>query len=84
MLGKLTNGAHPRPATLWRVTVEAWLRCQGLIPVRQNQIPKVSTTLSQNGLTINLDAQQERKRAATSVGSAEPLGQRPRRRQRHN
>ncbi|MEI2726565.1 MAG: hypothetical protein V9H26_24520 [Verrucomicrobiota bacterium] len=27
MLVKTTNGHHPRPATLWRVTVEAWLRC---------------------------------------------------------
>jgi len=37
MIGKMTNGRHPRPATLWRITVEAWLRCQGLIAVRQNQ-----------------------------------------------
>ncbi|MGD0251553.1 MAG: hypothetical protein ABSC01_02530 [Verrucomicrobiota bacterium] len=44
MIGKTTNGPHPRPATLWRVTVEAWLRCQGLIAVRQNQKPNVSTT----------------------------------------
>lgn len=43
MIGKTTNGNHPSPATLWRVTVESWLRCQGLIRVRQNQ--KVSTTL---------------------------------------
>src|SRR5208283_5365043 len=44
MIGKTANGRHPRPATLWRVTVEAWLRCQGLIAVRQNQKPSVSTT----------------------------------------
>jgi transposase InsO family protein len=44
MIGKTTNGRQPRPATLWRVTVEAWLRCQGLITVRQNQKPNVSTT----------------------------------------
>jgi hypothetical protein len=44
MIGKTTNGCHPRPATLWRVTVESWLRCQGLIAVRQNQKPNVSTT----------------------------------------
>jgi transposase InsO family protein len=44
MIGNTTNGTHPRPATLWRVTVEAWLRCQGLIAVRQNQKPNVSTT----------------------------------------
>ena len=42
MIGKTANGHHPSPATLWRVTVESWLRCQGLIAVRQNQ--NVSTT----------------------------------------
>lgn len=42
MIGKTANGHHPSPATLWRVTVESWLRCQGLIVVRQNQ--NVSTT----------------------------------------
>jgi hypothetical protein len=44
MIGKTTNGRHLKPATAWRVTVEAWLRCQGLITVRQNQKPNVSTT----------------------------------------
>jgi hypothetical protein len=44
MIGKTTNGRHLKPATAWRVTVEAWLRCQGLIAVRQNQKPNVSTT----------------------------------------
>ena len=44
IVGKTTNGNHPSPATLWWVTVEAWLRCQGLIAVRQNQKPNVSTT----------------------------------------
>ena len=24
MLGKMTNGHHRRPATLWRVTVKTW------------------------------------------------------------
>ena len=43
MIGKTVNGNHPSPATLWRVTVESWLRCQGLILVHQNQ--NVSTTL---------------------------------------
>lgn len=42
MIEKTANGPHPRPATLWRVTVESWLRCQGLIVIRQNQ--NVSTT----------------------------------------
>jgi transposase InsO family protein len=45
MIGETTNGRHPAPATLWRVTVESWLRCQGLITVCQNQKPNVSTTL---------------------------------------
>ncbi len=45
IVGKTTNGRHCKPATAWRVTVEAWLRCQGLITVRQNQKPNVSTTL---------------------------------------
>ncbi len=44
MLGKMTNGHHPKPAMVWRVTVKSWLRCQGLITVRQNQKPNVSTT----------------------------------------
>jgi len=46
MIGNTTNGHHPKPATAWRVTVEAWLRCQGLITVRQNQKPNVSTTFA--------------------------------------
>jgi len=36
------------PATLWRVTVESWLRRQGLIAVRQNHKTKVSTSFSKN------------------------------------
>ena len=43
MIGNTANGHHPAPATLWRVTVESWLRCQGLIVIRQNQ--NVSTTI---------------------------------------
>ena len=42
MLEKTADEHHYRPATLWRVTVESWLRCQGLIVVRQNK--NVSTT----------------------------------------
>jgi transposase InsO family protein len=42
MIGKTANGHQPSPATLWRVTVESWLRCQGLIVIRQNQ--NLSTT----------------------------------------
>ncbi len=44
MIGNMANGHHPRPATLWRVAVESWLRCQGLIVIRQNQ--NVSTTFT--------------------------------------
>jgi len=44
IVGKTTNGTHLKPATAWRVTVEAWLRCQGLIAVHQNQKTNVSTT----------------------------------------
>jgi len=44
MIGKTVNGHQPRAATLWRLTVESWLRCQGLIVVRQNQ--NVSTTFT--------------------------------------
>jgi len=36
MLGNQTNGSHTRPATAWRITVETWLRCQGLITVTIN------------------------------------------------
>jgi hypothetical protein len=31
MIGNTTNVRHLKSATAWRVTVEAWLRCQGLI-----------------------------------------------------
>jgi transposase InsO family protein len=41
MIGNTANENHPSPATLWRVNVESWLRCQGLIVIRQNK--KVST-----------------------------------------
>ena len=45
IVGKMTDGRRCKPASAWRVTVEAWLRCQGLITVRQNQKPNVSTTV---------------------------------------
>jgi hypothetical protein len=44
MIGSMANGNHHPHATAWRLTVESWLRCQGLIAVRQNQPTKVSTT----------------------------------------
>jgi hypothetical protein len=44
MIEKPANGDHLRPATLWRVIVESWFRCQGLINVRHNQTQNVSTT----------------------------------------
>ena len=43
-IGSTAKEHHPRAATLWRLTVETWLRCQGLISVRQNQNRKVSPT----------------------------------------
>jgi hypothetical protein len=46
MLGKTAKGHHLRPATAWRVTVESWLRCQGLIVIRQKQ--NVSTNFLEN------------------------------------
>jgi len=46
MIGKTAKGHHHRPATLWRLTVESWLRCQGLIALRQNQ--NVSTNFPKN------------------------------------
>jgi hypothetical protein len=39
---------HRRVATLRRVTLEAWLRPQGLISVRQSQNQKVSTAFLEN------------------------------------
>ena len=45
--GKTPNEIPRPPVTSWRVTVEAWLRCPGLIVVRQNQKPNVTTTFSQ-------------------------------------
>jgi hypothetical protein len=43
-IGSMAKEHHHRAATLWRLTVETWLRRQGLIIVRQNQNQKVSTT----------------------------------------
>jgi len=42
MIEKTANGPQLSPATAWRLTVESWLRCQGLIVIRQNR--NVSTT----------------------------------------
>lgn len=44
MLETTTDKHHPSHATLWRVTVESWLRRQGLIQIRQNKKPNVSPT----------------------------------------
>jgi len=35
MIGTMANGHQPRPATLWRVTLESWLRYQGLIVIHR-------------------------------------------------
>ena len=48
MIGNMPKDDHRRVATLWRVTVEAWLRRQGLISVQQNQNQKVSTNFLKN------------------------------------
>jgi transposase InsO family protein len=50
MIGNTANGHHPRPATLWRVSVESWLRCQNLIVVRKNKnvSPTFTKLWSQN------------------------------------
>jgi hypothetical protein len=52
MIGETGNGHHPSPASVLRVTVESWLRCQGLIVVRQSQKEDVSTTFQTNGFTF--------------------------------
>ncbi len=55
ILEKTTNGHHYQPRHLRRVTVETWLRCQGLISVPQNQM---CDPFYQNfALTIELVAQ---------------------------
>jgi hypothetical protein len=48
MIGSMPKDDHRRVATLWRVTVEAWLRRQGLISVQQNLNQKVSTNFLEN------------------------------------
>jgi hypothetical protein len=35
MIGSKANGPKPRPATLWRVTVESSLHCQGMISIHR-------------------------------------------------
>ncbi|HVV70190.1 MAG TPA: hypothetical protein VHI52_01620 [Verrucomicrobiae bacterium] len=46
MIEKTAHGHHPNTATLWRVTVESWLRRQGLISIRQNKNQNVSPTFT--------------------------------------
>ena len=48
MIETMPEGSRHSPATLWRVTVENWLRRQSLINVRRNQNRNVSTSLIQN------------------------------------
>jgi hypothetical protein len=68
MIGKPTKGTHPSAAALWRVTVESWLRCQGLIAVRQNQIRKVSPAFP-NIWSPNMTNQTEPQRDPVCSGS---------------
>ena len=44
MIGTMPEENRHSPATLWRVTVENWLRRQSLIEVRHNQNQNVSTS----------------------------------------
>lgn len=46
IIGSMPQDDHRRVATLWRVTVESWLRRQGLISGQQNQ--KVSVNFLEN------------------------------------
>ena len=48
MIETMPEGSRHSPATLWRVTVENWLRRQSLINVRRTQNRNVSTSLIQN------------------------------------
>jgi hypothetical protein len=48
MISSTAKEYHPRAATLWRLTVETWLRRQGLMLIRQNRNQKVLPTLSEN------------------------------------
>ena len=59
MIGETTKGRHPAPATRWRVTVEAWLRCQGLIAMNMNLNTKFL------GLTLQLNPRSVRSREAS-------------------
>ena len=45
-IAKTPDGDRRKPASVWRIVVEHWLRCQNLIVIRQNQKPKVSTNSS--------------------------------------
>jgi hypothetical protein len=41
----------------WRLTVESWLICQGLISVRLNKNPNVSANFQQNWSQIDIAPQ---------------------------
>jgi hypothetical protein len=42
-IGKMAPRNHREYSAAWRLSVETWLRCQGLISVRPNSKPNVST-----------------------------------------
>src|SRR5208282_4822929 len=44
MMADTAKEHHPRAVTLWRLTVETWLRCQGRMSVRRNRKQKVAPT----------------------------------------
>jgi hypothetical protein len=39
MIRSMAKEHHPRASTLWRPAVDSWLRRQGLISIRQIQLP---------------------------------------------
>ena len=47
-IGYMPNRTHHQMEAAWRLTVELWLVCHGLISIRLNKNPKVSTNLPKN------------------------------------
>ncbi|MGD1084048.1 MAG: hypothetical protein ABSA47_04755 [Verrucomicrobiota bacterium] len=47
-IGYMPNRTHHQMEAAWRLTVESWLVCHGLISIRLNQHPKLSTNFPKN------------------------------------
>jgi transposase InsO family protein len=47
-IGNMPNRTRHQTEAAWRLTVESWLVCQGLISIRLNKNPKVSTSFPKN------------------------------------